>query len=241
MKISNIAHLLSPQTLDTTKAMDPNIRDIITRFKELDTTTSARRIAYHQIIDQLDPYEWRDVTRRMNERSFSIDILGALPLEIAVEIVQYLDLAELYVLRRVSKKWHEILSSRAAYSVLYREHTGCILGDDFETTFARFLKRRLRLEQGKPSASLQVDFSELSWEEKRTLDSMNGRYVWLTNNDTTLVVWTPGTGKKQRFCTEDRRQILNYCLTNYLVAAITMRGSVRVIAAFFNPSSLQGS
>ncbi|KAL4965374.1 F-box domain protein [Aspergillus stella-maris] len=204
--------------------MDPNIRDIITRFKELDTTTSARRIAYHQIIDQLDPYEWRDVTRRMNARSFSKDILGALPLEIAVEIVQYLDLAELYALRRVSRRWHEILSSKAACSVLYRKYTGCILGDDFENTFARFSKRRLRLEQGKPSASLQVDFSELSWEEQRTLDSMNGRYVWLTDNDTALVVWTPGTGKKQRFCTEHRRQTLGFCLTSYLVAAITMRG-----------------
>ncbi|KAL4956202.1 hypothetical protein BDW69DRAFT_159085 [Aspergillus filifer] len=204
--------------------MDPNIRDIITRFKELDATTSARRIAYQQIIDQLDPYEWRDVTRRMNERSFSKDILGALPLEIAVEIVQYLDLAGSYVLRRVSKRWHEILSSKAACSVLYREYTGCILDDDFESTFARFLKRRLRLEEGTPSASLWVDFSELSREEKGSLDCMNGRYAWLTDNDTALVVWTPGTGKKQRFCTEHRRQILRFCLSNYLVVATTMRG-----------------
>jgi hypothetical protein len=46
------------------------------------------------------PHEWRDVRDRMNQVSFQKDILGSLPMEIAVQIAQYLDLSDSYILRR---------------------------------------------------------------------------------------------------------------------------------------------
>ncbi|KAL4937393.1 hypothetical protein BDV06DRAFT_202981 [Aspergillus oleicola] len=204
--------------------MDPNIHEIITRFKQLDTSTSARRIAYHLIIDQLGPHEWRDVKKRLNERTFQKDILGALHLELAVEIVLHLDLADLYVLRRVSKRWREVLSSRPACNVLYRLYTGCTLDDNYESTLARFSKRRLRLEQGKPLASLRIDFSDLSDNELSGLDCINGRYVWVADDGTTLVVYSPETGRKQRFCAENRELVCHYRLSDRMVAMTTMRG-----------------
>lgn len=56
---------------------------------------------YHRILDLLNPHEWRDVQKRINQRSFQKDILAESPPEIAVQIAQYLDLSDLFILQRV--------------------------------------------------------------------------------------------------------------------------------------------
>ncbi|KAL4932273.1 F-box domain protein [Aspergillus undulatus] len=204
--------------------MDPKIQEIITLFKQLDTTTSARRTAYHKMIDELGPDEWRDVKERINERSFQKDILGSLPLELAVQIIQYLKLDELHLLRRVSKRWHKVLSSKSACSILYRLYTGASLTDDFQSTLARYSRKRLRLEQGNPSTLLPINLSHLPQWEIDCLYLSNGKFVWLTDYETTITVYDTKTGKKQRFCTEHRERIGDYRLSSNVVAAFTMQG-----------------
>ncbi|GLA16282.1 hypothetical protein AnigIFM62618_002852 [Aspergillus niger] len=78
------------------------IQQIITLFTHLNTN-SARHDAYHRILDLLNPHEWRDVQKRINQRSFQKDILAELPPEIAVQIAQYLDLSDLFILQRYAK------------------------------------------------------------------------------------------------------------------------------------------
>lgn len=55
----------------------------------------------NEILDNLSPYEIREVKRRFETMTFQYDLLGKLPLELVVMLVKYLDLADLVLLRRV--------------------------------------------------------------------------------------------------------------------------------------------
>ncbi|KAL4902857.1 hypothetical protein BDW74DRAFT_58692 [Aspergillus multicolor] len=202
--------------------MDQDIQEIITRFQQLDTN-SARRIVYHQIIDQLGPHEWRDVKKRINERSFQKDILGSLPLEVALQIIQYLGISDVLVQRRVSRRWNDVLSSKAACSILYGQYTGSTLDDNFKATFARYSEHRLRLEKGLPFAQTQVK-SIAGGQSPLGFDYSDGRYAWLTDDDTSIVVYEPFSNTTRRFCTENRAKFVRLRVSASMVAAITIHG-----------------
>ncbi|KAL2832392.1 hypothetical protein BDW59DRAFT_104462 [Aspergillus cavernicola] len=207
------------------ETMDSDIQELVTRFKLL-RSNSARHIAYHQIIDQMTPHEWRDVKSRINERSFQKDILGALPLEIAVQITQYLYLADLHLLRGVSRRWNDVLSSKLVCSVVFRQYTGASLNldEEFKSTLAQYSRHRVRLEQGKPFGKAQVNSPFVAGEEISNFDYSNGRYSWTVDNDTTIVVHDLRSQKTQRFCAKNRERFIKTRLSQHMLAAITIRG-----------------
>ncbi|KAJ0422553.1 hypothetical protein BJY00DRAFT_69841 [Aspergillus carlsbadensis] len=210
--------------------MISDIQEIVTRFKQLGTS-SARHLAIHQIIDQLSPCEWRDVKERINARSFQKDIFGALPLEIAVQVTQSLTLAEMHLLRRVSRRWHDVLSSKAACNATYREYTGNKLNHldtDFKSTFARYSEHRLRIERGDPRDLSRIVLPPMNDEELLTLDYSDGQFAWTTDSGTTIVVYNLITGGKQCFCTKNRERLGMVRLSQSTVAAITVHGYCHV-------------
>jgi hypothetical protein len=91
--------------------VDPNSdeQEIITRLRNL-RTKSARHRVFHELIHQLASDEWRDLRDRLNTRTFQCDILGLLPPEIAVQVAQYLDLAEIHVFQRVGNKCQRLVT-----------------------------------------------------------------------------------------------------------------------------------
>lgn len=208
--------------------MDPEIQEIITRFKLLDTT-SARRAAYHRIIDHLNLNEWRDVKERINERSFQKDVLGALPLEIALQVIQRLNLSDIHSLRRVSRRWCDILSWDFTCSVLFRQHTGASidrLHGDIKSTLARYSKTRFHLEQGVPLEEFHLDTPVVSDIFAQGLDYSHGRLVWSGGPDTAIVIHDLRSQEKKTLYTENRDRCYSICITEKMVSAITMRGSV---------------
>jgi hypothetical protein len=208
--------------------MDSDVQEIITRFKHLSTRT-ARHSAIHQIIDQLSPYEWRDVKERINARSFQKDIIGALPLEIAVQVTQSLTLADMHLLRRVSRRWRDVLGSKAACNAMYQQYTGNNLDHldtDFKSTFARYSEHRLRIERGDPCNLSRIVLPTITDEELSTLDYSDGQFAWTTDSGTTVVVYNLITGGKQRYCTKNRERLGMVRLSQSTVAAITVHGSV---------------
>ena len=220
--------------------MDLDVPGFVAHFKQLDK--SARRTAYHQIIDQLDPYEWRDVRKRINERSFQKDILGILPLEIAVQIIKYLSLNDAHLLRRVSKRWYDVLSSRSACGVLLRLYIGVSftsLGDDFKSTLIHYSRRRRRLEHGNPLAEFRINLPFTTGQEILSLDYSDGRYAWLTDGDTTIVVYNLCTQKTQRFCARNRERLEKLRISEYIVAALSTRGLVDTHLSLISTLSLK--
>ncbi|KAL2866831.1 F-box domain protein [Aspergillus lucknowensis] len=206
--------------------MNPDIQEIVARFKRLDTS-SARRTAIHQIIEQLGPHEWRDVKKRINERSFQKDILGELPLEIAVQIARYLNLGEFHVLRRVSRRWYDILCSKPACSAMFRQYTGDTLNDldgSYKSAFTHYSKHRQRLELGNPFERRQIDLPPMNGQDILVLDYSNGRCAWTTDDDTTIMVHDLCSSKTQRFCTKNRERLQKVRLSKLTLAAVTAHG-----------------
>ncbi|KAL5332994.1 hypothetical protein BJX70DRAFT_382321 [Aspergillus crustosus] len=222
---SAIKHLFKncPKTSGPDLDLQPRYRQImdpiIIHFRK--STGSARRAVYHQIIDELSPSEWRDVKNRINERSFRKDILGDLPLELAVHIIRYLNLDDMHLLRRVSRRWHDVLSSKSACSTVFRLYTGSPLVKDF----AGWSRRRLRLEKGYPPRRSQIDMPFLSGLSP---DFSGGKYAYTTDGNTILVVFDLASGESQRFCTRHRHKFMKIRLSESIVAAITIRGYCHV-------------
>ncbi|RAK98015.1 F-box domain protein [Aspergillus ibericus CBS 121593] len=201
---------------------DSATQQIIALFAHLNTN-SARQDAYHRILDQLSPHEWRDVRVRINQRAFQKDILGQSPPEVAVQIAQYLDLSELHVLQRVSRKWHLLLSSELIRGAIYHHYIGC--GPHVtEDQFTRYAKQRLRLERGLPLSKLRDPNHSLPFGSSLDChDYANGRHAWLEGN-TRIIVHNLCNHTTQGFCTENRDSFRDLRLSESMVAAISVRG-----------------
>ena len=66
---------------------------------ESDLTADTNRL--NEIIDNLGPYEIREVKSRLEPMTFQLDLLDKLPIELVAMLVEYLDLADLVILQRV--------------------------------------------------------------------------------------------------------------------------------------------
>ncbi|GLA76779.1 hypothetical protein AtubIFM55763_008657 [Aspergillus tubingensis] len=201
-----------------------SIQQIITLFTHLNTS-SARQDAYHRILDLLNPHEWRDVQKRTSQRSFQMDILAESPPEIAVQIAQYLDLSDLHILHRVSRKWHQLLSSELIQGAVYQQYTGHVLAAEHVPAdhFTQYAKYRIRLERGLPICNLQAsNLFPTDGSKLECLDYANGRCAWL-DNGTHVVVHDLCKRSTQRFCTENRDSFWDLRLSDSMVVAISAR------------------
>jgi hypothetical protein len=87
------------------------------------TTTSIPMPARHEFLDELieglTAYEWRYLRDRLMQRYLHFDVFGKLPLELAVCVAAYLDPLDVVALRRVSKRWHSLLTADEVSKQVY--------------------------------------------------------------------------------------------------------------------------
>lgn len=79
-------------------------------YSEDSLTDTSHHCRFRQLVHQLASDEWRDLRDLLNKRTFKCDILGLLPPEIAVQVAQYLDLAEIHVLQRVGNTCQRLVT-----------------------------------------------------------------------------------------------------------------------------------
>ncbi|KAE8374298.1 hypothetical protein BDV26DRAFT_284362 [Aspergillus bertholletiae] len=216
--------------------MDPEVQDILTRFKNL-KSTSARRAVYHHLLEQMHPYEWRDVRDRMNRVSFQKDILGSLPTEVAVQISRHLDLSEIHAFRRVSKRWSSLLSSRLFRNIACHQYVGNSIALESPDAFTQYAKQRVRLERGQPiSKVLNCPYSLMPNATGLVgLDYSHGHYAWI--EDATVYVHNLHLNMTQSFCTENRDTFTALRVSESVVAAITLHGFCHVWSLHINDSA----
>ncbi|KKK25149.1 hypothetical protein P175DRAFT_0524471 [Aspergillus ochraceoroseus IBT 24754] len=203
--------------------MEADVEEIVNLFKSLNTNLS-RHSAYHRILDELRPHEWRDAQKRINSRYFQKDILSELPLEIAVQIVQGLSLKDIFLLRRVSKRWYDVLSCDLSCRTMYRQYTGQNLAErEFQAQFAQYSKQAFCLDRGLPLCKVQLTLPFTTPTDIASLDYSHGRLAWMTDK-TTIIVYTLQSQKFQRFCNENREQFCEIRLSELAVATYSLRG-----------------
>ncbi|EIT77725.1 hypothetical protein AFCA_011998 [Aspergillus flavus] len=219
--------------------MDPAVLDILTRFKDL-KSTSARRALYHLLLEQMHPYEWREVRDRMNQVSFQKDILGTLPTEVAVQISRHLDLSEIHIFRRVSRRWNCLLSSRLFRDAVchqYVGHNSRSIALESPDAFTQYAKQRVRLERGQPiSKVLNRPYSPIPNATGLVgLDFSHGNYGWI--EDAIVYVHNLHSNTTQSFCTENRDTFTALRISESIVAAITLHGFCHVWSIQTNDSA----
>ncbi|KAJ4305301.1 hypothetical protein N0V90_000832 [Kalmusia sp. IMI 367209] len=80
----------------------------ISAFRALQTP-AARKEALVALVDHFSPGEWRQMQALANAKSFHLDILGALPAELAIHVFSYLDTSTPFRLQSVSRRWYNLL------------------------------------------------------------------------------------------------------------------------------------
>jgi hypothetical protein len=83
------------------------------------TPIPARHEYLDYLIEGLTAHEWRYLRDRLIQRCFHCDVLGKLPLELAICVAAYLDPLDVVALRRVSKRWHSLLTSDQVSKQVY--------------------------------------------------------------------------------------------------------------------------
>lgn len=177
-------------------------------------------------MDRLRRDEWRDVKGRAERMSFECDLLGQLPLEIVALIAEHMELADLILLRRVSQRWRQVLSSPSVCLAAIRATLGAMPNVDP----TMWIKRRLRMERGRPSHKIQFP-SPLSpvhdtLMNLRGVGYLNGIYAWLEGSDgrTSVALLNLWTGRLTRLTTDNREQLVELRMSETLVAVISTRG-----------------
>ncbi|CAI7643294.1 unnamed protein product [Penicillium viridicatum] len=215
--------------------MDSTTQPILAGFTAL-RDNSSRRAALNEILDNLSPYEIREVKSRFETMTFQCDLLGKLPLELVAMLVKYLDLADLVLLRRVSKRWHVLLSSPIVVTAAIRYHMGeSVIKPDFTpANLNALIKKRIRMERGLPAVVVEVPYDPSPYiDDAPNRDAMscsNGVCAWIeeSTDRTTIFVVNLPTGENRTLTTANREEFTHVHVSDILISATSVRGYCHV-------------
>lgn len=186
---------------------------------------AQRQQALTLLTAELTPYEWRYLHALTNSRSFQLDIIGRLPIELVAHIFTHLDPAAPYRFQIVSTRWRYILQSLPVLKAgLNSWYQGVANPSDFEhdTLCQRAARRIHRFRTGRP-----LGIYKITSDEQIACPSLLGDYlVWLSG--------TPQTSPMRVACIfnlqnwdlghvagEAREQLINLVLSDQIVVLVT--------------------
>ncbi|KGO68355.1 hypothetical protein PITC_065400 [Penicillium italicum] len=215
--------------------MDSTTQPIVAGFMAL-RDKSSRRAVFNEIIDHLTSHEIREMKSRFEMMTFQCDLLDKLPLELVAMLVEYLELADLILLRRVSKRWCGLLSSTKVITAAISYHMGkSVIKPDFTLAdFNALIQKRLRAERGMPAVVATIPYglsSNIHDELNRDgISYCNGVCVWIeesTDRTTIFMVHLP-TGKNRTLTTANREEFTHVQVSDTLISATSVRGYCHV-------------
>ncbi|KGO44803.1 hypothetical protein PEX2_035110 [Penicillium expansum] len=215
--------------------MDSTTQPILAGFMAL-RDSSSRRAALNEILDSLTSHEIREVKSRLETMKFQCDFLDKLPLELVNMLVRNLDLADLVLLRRVSKRWRALLSSTIVITAAIKYHMGksVIKPGSTPAAFDALIKKRLRAERGMPAVMATIPcYLSRDIDDALNRDSIsycNGVCAWIdefTDRTTIFTVDLP-SGKNRALTTANREEFSHVQVSDTLVSATSVRGYCHV-------------
>jgi len=211
-------------------------------FREI-ASSDHRREVLDTLVNELDPYEWRHVKSRLNERTFEFDIVGALPTELVASIFTYLDLDCLLLYRQVSWRWHGILSSpdvvRPSLAQWYSLKDPPLLAAQvLRLEKQDYLKLQtehlLRFRSAKPyyhavyDIQLSMDWGSTYGWRRRSFDFCGNNIAWIDESGdphtNSVRLRNLSTGLERKIVGRGREQLLCLALTEEILAFTTFSG-----------------
>ncbi|KAH8690957.1 hypothetical protein BGW36DRAFT_389670 [Talaromyces proteolyticus] len=184
----------------------------------------ARQTALDQLLDALHTNEWRELNRRATH-ALQRDIVGCLPLEIVVEIAQYLEPRDILRFQRVSKRWRTVLSSNNIYIPILRFYG--VPTPDLPTTelVHTICERRYRLEKGSPYDEALYPWLDgpdyLPTPSPEVVSYCSGKLAWVSRDERQVFVRDLQSGTVKAFFSESRGTIVLVHLSETFLYAVS--------------------
>jgi hypothetical protein len=134
---------------------------LLAAFRRLQTNESRSK-GLAALVQELTPYEWRDLHKLTAARSFQFDIIGKLPVEIVAQIFTHLEPTAPYLLQRVSSQWRHVLRSTDILASSLYAWSGRVTNLQVATLTQceHKAKRMQEFRQGKPDRLFSIHHHE---------------------------------------------------------------------------------
>lgn len=183
----------------------------------------------------LSNQEKREVKALLRPELFRYDIIANLPLELSLQIVNYLEIHVLARSRRVSRRWLELLSSSPKFSYPYLQpffgarypcHVG--MGRDH---FSRMLEELDAYQTGRAFSKRffgwSIDDFTLSYFDsslEQFIAYCNGTIAWIDNERGILRALHLDTREPMEYVPTEREKLTHITISKFIVAATTVTG-----------------
>ncbi|KAJ5571916.1 hypothetical protein N7535_005576 [Penicillium sp. DV-2018c] len=187
-----------------------------------------RREFLNELLASLNPDEIRQVKSHVDNIKFQRDVLAELPLELAVMVIPYLNLWDLIVLRRVSKRWCELLTNTTVLSGVIKSHTGKNATHSETASLDGLIRNRIRAQRCSSAhhRTIPLALPSPTSNNKKLLSFFDCVCAWVAEDETELVVANLVSGMQKRLLTPNREVLLHVLVADDLISVISNRGYV---------------
>lgn len=157
-------------------------------------------------------------------------------MELVCKVAEHVDLADLFVLQRVSRQWRSLLSS----PLLQRAAIRSVMAVDLPQqnleldNIKAMIQQRLRAERGNPERSYRLDTMMASIQSEASAVSRIGyshgifAFISLSHNEASVARLNLDSGVVDYLTTEDRDSLTQIGVSQQLIAAVSRRGYCHV-------------
>jgi hypothetical protein len=202
----------------------------------INLTLEKRRIFLEKILPDLNPSEKWFLERSLATQRYFFDIVGRLPIELIIQIFEYLTPVHLLRCRQVCKRWRHILCSADVFASAVRKNfphdalrlEGSInFGKSWRWIFENSFSRMRNYIRNRPSLTLSFGFDGLA-RTKSVNPGFPGSisfydrlvaYTYCYGEDTRSVVVTDLSGQPKKRLSTKQREIISvvFLLKDYVV------------------------
>lgn len=207
----------------------------------------VRRDWLNDIVNDLSGEEWRELHAILSQRSFQLDIVGNLPVELVAIICAHLDIIDAYRCLFVSRTWHDLILQpivqEAFLKQWYTASDPPLIGEQFldeDDLFQLRIEHATRFKRATPYTTAVQSFRNDNAERFIGVNSQltqshyaDGVLVYTMidpskqpslRRDDILQVHDLRNGKVKKIKTPARETILTLTTTRNLIGYITFSG-----------------
>lgn len=186
-----------------------------------------------RLLKSLPKSHVREIVGHVRSLYLNFDIIGNLPIEILGLIFQHLELYQAFQLRRVSKRWQQILSAPdlienllQPWDALGKVHLRMPPDISVEAALALKAEHVDAFRTGNPFSMVQGEWEVAAWNGSYPLNVSysHGRLAWLDHSDRTLHVRNLEDGQEILCTPPDRARIDLLGISSDIAAATTFSG-----------------
>lgn len=196
-----------------------------------------RNHALGAFVDRLDPYDVRHLQSLLLCKTFQMDVVGSLPLELVAQIFAYIDPVAVYRLQIVSRRWNFILRApvvlKASLGPWCKNlHISNDLNSEAACVIYQEKAEKLhRFRTGRPYDERLYEMPKESCYSDRsssTIQLVGDALIWIDPSRRILWTWNLCSGKRKPLFDVPRQTISKFSASTEAIAFATFNNTCYV-------------